>query len=79
MVVTTETLVTEIRTRLGYAYNVAAVWSANFNHPGTFRIVGSTKSQTTVETIQAIGKELDKIRSAEVTDQELKWMDRAGC
>ena len=65
-------LVSEIRTKLGYAYSVAAVWSANYNHPGTFRIVGSTKSQTTVETIQAVGKELDKIRSAEVTEQELK-------
>src|SRR5215475_3338200 len=35
-------LVSEIRTKLGYAYSVSAGWSANFNHPGTFRIVGST-------------------------------------
>lgn len=65
-------LVQQIRTNLGYAYSVAAVWSANYNHPGTFRIVGSTKSQSTVETIQAIRAELEKIRTAEVTDQELK-------
>jgi zinc protease len=65
-------LVTEIRTRLGYAYSVASVWSANYNHPGTFRIVGSTKSMTTVETVQAVQKELERIRTAEVTEQELK-------
>lgn len=65
-------LVSEIRTKLGYAYDIAAVWSANYDHPGTFRIVGSTKSASTVETIQAISAELDKIRTAEVTEQELK-------
>ncbi len=65
-------LMSEIRTKLGYAYNISAVWSANYNHPGTFRIVGSTKSETTVETIQAINVELDKMRTTEVTDLELK-------
>jgi zinc protease len=62
----------EIRTKLGYAYNVASVWAANYNHPGSFRIVGSTKSMTTTETIQAINTELAKIRTQEVTDAELK-------
>lgn len=65
-------LVSEIRTRLGYAYSVAAVWSPNYNHPGTFRIVGSTKSASTVDTIQAVNRELEKLRTMEVTDQELK-------
>lgn len=62
----------EIRTKLGYVYNVASVWDANYDHPGTFRIVGSTKSMTTTETIQAIQAELTKIRTQEVTEQELK-------
>lgn len=65
-------LVTEIRTKLGYAYSVAAVWSAQYDHEGTFRIVGSTKSASTVDTLKAIQVELDKIRTGEVTDQELK-------
>jgi zinc protease len=64
-------LVSQIRTKLGYAYNVAAVWSAGYDHPGLFQIVGSTKSASTVDALQAIGKELDKIRSAEVTVEEL--------
>jgi zinc protease len=62
----------QVRTKLGYAYNIQSGWSANYNHPGTFRIVGSTKSMTTVETIQAINAELGKIRTQEVTDEELK-------
>ncbi len=54
----------EIRTKLGYAYNVSSVWAANYNHPGSFRVVGSTKSMTTTETIQAVNTELAKIRTA---------------
>ena len=65
-------LVSEIRTKLGYAYSVAAVWSAQYDHEGTFRIVGSTKSASTVDTLKAIEVELDKMRTGEVTDQELK-------
>jgi len=64
-------LVSEIRTKLGYAYSIGASWSANYNHPGTFRIGGSTKSMTTVETVQAIREEVDKIRTTEVTEKEL--------
>ncbi|MBZ5673867.1 MAG: insulinase family protein [Acidobacteriia bacterium] len=64
-------LVSRIRTQLGYAYSIGASWSANYNHPGTFRIGGSTKSMTTVETVQAIREEVEKIRTAEVTEKEL--------
>jgi hypothetical protein len=64
-------LVSRIRTQLGYAYSIGASWSANYNHPGTFRIGGSTKSMTTVETVQAIREEVDKLRTTEVTVREL--------
>ena len=64
-------LVSRIRTELGYAYSIGASWSANYAYPGTFRIGGSTKSMTTVETIQAIREEVDKLRTTEVTDKEL--------
>jgi zinc protease len=68
----TSRLMSQIRTKLGYAYGIGAGWSANYNHPGTFRIVGSTKSATTTETIQAIQVEVQKMRSAEVTPLELQ-------
>jgi zinc protease len=64
-------LVSRIRTQLGYAYSIGASWSANYNFPGTFRIGGSTKSMTTVETVQAIREEVEKLRSTEVTEKEL--------
>jgi outer membrane lipoprotein-sorting protein len=64
-------LVSEIRTKLGYAYSIGATWAAAYDHPGTFRIGGSTKSATATETVEAIRKEIDKMRTAEVTEKEL--------
>lgn len=68
----TSRLMTEIRTKLGYAYSIGAGWGAAYDHPGTFRIAGSTKSMTTTETIEAARAEVEKMRTAEVTDQELQ-------
>src|SRR5579863_1713444 len=67
----TSRLMSQIRTKLGYAYSIGAGWGAAYDHPGTFRITGSTKSSTTTETIAAIRTEVDKMRAAEVTEQEL--------
>jgi zinc protease len=60
-----------VRSRMGNAYEIEADWGANYDHPGLFRIGGSTKSPSTVETIRAIQEEVQKIRTAEVTDEEL--------
>ncbi len=62
----------EVRTRKGLAYSVGGGWGANYGHPGLFRISGSTKSASTVDALKAIREEVDKIRTAEVTDQELQ-------
>jgi zinc protease len=67
----TSRLMSQIRTKLGYAYSIGAGWGAAYDHPGTFRIAGSTKSATTTETIEAIRVEVDKMRSSQVTEQEL--------
>jgi zinc protease len=67
----TSRLISQIRTKLGYAYDISASWSANWDHPGTFRIEGSTKSQSTTETLEAARVELDKMRTSEVTAREL--------
>lgn len=60
-----------VRTRKGLAYNVGGGWGATYDHPGLFRVSGSTKSQSTVDALKAIREEVDKIRTVEVTDQEL--------
>jgi zinc protease len=60
-----------VRTRMGNAYEIEADWGATYDHPGIFEITGSTKSASTVETIKAIQEEVEKIRTSEVTDDEL--------
>ncbi len=60
-----------VRTKLGLAYSVSGGWGATYDHPGLFQISGSTKSQSTVDTIQAAQSEVNRIRTTEVTDQEL--------
>ncbi len=61
-----------VRTKHGWAYNISANWAANYDHPGTFVISGSTQSAHTVDTLKAIGEELERIRTTEVTDDELQ-------
>jgi len=65
-------LLRRIRTELGWAYNIGSSWDADYDHPGVFRISGSTQSVHTVDTLKAVREELEKFRSAEVTDEELK-------
>jgi zinc protease len=65
-------LLERIRTQMGNAYNIGANWDARYDHPGLFEINGGTKSRSTVETIQAIREEVDRIRTTEVTEAELK-------
>jgi|SRR5579871_5082691 len=60
-----------VRTRMGDAYDIEADWGANYDHPGLFEIAGSTKSASTVESIKAIQEEVQRIRTSEVTDDEL--------
>ncbi len=60
-----------VRTEMGDAYEIGANWGANYDHPGLFSISGSTKSATTVETLKAIREEVEKIRTAEVSEEEL--------
>ena len=62
-----------VRTKMGYAYDISARTGAPTTIiPGMFEISGSTKSQSTVDTIQAIEEEIERIRTTEVTEEELK-------
>jgi zinc protease len=65
-------LVQRIRTRLGYAYGISGTWAAHYDHPGLFEIAGSTQSKYTVQTLQAIREEIEKMRTSEVSDEELR-------
>jgi zinc protease len=61
-----------VRTKLGYAYDIGASWGVSYDHPGLFRVSGSTKSASTTDTIQVVEEEIARICSEEVTDEELK-------
>ncbi|MBI3210945.1 MAG: insulinase family protein [Candidatus Solibacter usitatus] len=65
-------LVQTVRSDLGLAYNVGSAWNAGFTNIGTFTIYGGTKSESTLQAIQAIRKEIDRIRTTEISDEELK-------
>src|SRR3984957_8457621 len=62
----------KVRTQLGYAYDVSAAWSADYDHPGSFEIGSSTKSASTAQTLKAINAEVERIRTQEVTAEELE-------
>ncbi|MBZ5592972.1 MAG: insulinase family protein [Acidobacteriia bacterium] len=65
-------LLQRVRTKLGYAYEISAFWGANYDHPGLFEISSSTKSASTADTIKVIEEEVEKIRTTEVTAEELE-------
>jgi len=65
-------LVQRVRTRMGNAYDISADWDAEYDHPGLFEIEGSTKSFSTVETLKAVREEVDRVRTTEVSEEELQ-------
>jgi predicted Zn-dependent peptidase len=50
----------------------SANWAANFDHPGLFQISASVPTFQTVKAVRAVRAETAGIRSAEVSDEELK-------
>ena len=61
-----------IRTEQGLAYGVGAGIGGAFDHPGILRVSMSTKSATTVESIQALYKEIDGLEKNPISDDEIK-------
>jgi len=65
-------LVQRVRTELGYAYDISAYWGADYGHPGLFTVSGSVRSASTTEALEVIRQEIEKMRTAEVADAELR-------
>ncbi len=61
-----------IRTAKGLAYGVGGGIGSAFDHPGITRIVMGTKSASTVESIQALYEEIDRLKSNPITDEEIQ-------
>ena len=61
-----------IRSTMGWAYDVSAGWEALYDHPGYFSVSASTKSLSTTQALLAIQEEIEKLRTTEVTAEELE-------
>lgn len=62
----------EVRSRQGLAYTVYAAWSANYDYPGIFIAGGQTRAESTVNFIQSVRSEIDRIRDEAISAEELQ-------
>ena len=65
-------LFSDIRTAKGLAYSVGGGIGTSFDHPGILRLSVGTKSQSTVESIQALFEEIDNLSQKPITENEIK-------
>src|SRR6202042_2817858 len=65
-------LFNDIRTKRGLAYHVAGGIGTNFGHPGILQFVMGTKSQSTIESIQALDEDIDNLSKKPITDEEIQ-------
>jgi zinc protease len=65
-------LFNDIRTKRGLAYNVGGGIGTNFGHPGILQFVVGTKSQSTIESIQALDEDIDNLTKQPISDDEIK-------
>ncbi len=65
-------LFNDIRTKRGLAYNVGGSIGTNFGHPGILQFVMGTKSQSTIESVQALDEDIDNLAKQPIIDDEIK-------
>jgi zinc protease len=62
----------DIRTTKGLAYGVGGGVGSGWDHPGMLRLMMSTKSQTTIESVQALDEEISDLAKHPINDEEIK-------
>src|SRR5579864_2729271 len=65
-------LFNDIRTKRGLAYGVGGGVGTNFGHPGILQVAIGTKSQSTVEAIQAADEDISNLSKQPITDEEIQ-------
>jgi zinc protease len=65
-------LFNDIRTKRGLAYSVGGGIGTNFGHPGILQFTMGTKSQSTIESIQALDEDIENLRKQAITDNEIQ-------
>jgi zinc protease len=64
-------LIQSLRTAQGLAYSVGGGIGTRFDHPGMLQFVMSTKSGSTVEAINGLYAEIDKLKTSPINDAEM--------
>jgi zinc protease len=64
-------LMNSLRSKMGLTYGIGGGVGSTWDHPGLFRVTTSTKSGTTLQSIEAIRNEINLLRTAPVTAEEL--------
>jgi zinc protease len=64
-------LIQSLRTAQGLAYSVGGGIGTRFDHPGMLQFVMSTKSASTVEAINGLYAEIDKLKTSPISDAEI--------
>lgn len=65
-------LFSNIRTKKGLAYNVGGGVGSQYDHPGLFTLSMSTKSESTVASVDALLEEIDKMQKEPISEDELR-------
>jgi zinc protease len=65
-------LAEKARAKTGAPHEIRASWIAAHDHPGLFEISGSTRGVGAVDVIKVIQGEIERIRTTEVTEEELR-------
>jgi zinc protease len=65
-------LFNDIRTKRGLAYSVGGGIGTNFGHPGILQVTIGTKSQSTIEAIQAATEDIESLSKQPITDDEIQ-------
>src|ERR1700756_298141 len=62
----------DIRTKRGLAYGVGGGIGTAYDHPGLLRMGLGTKSETTVEALQALYQDIDDLQKHPIDEEEMK-------
>lgn len=66
-------LFNDLRSRQGLAYTVYGVWSPAYDYPGLFVAGGQTRTETTVPFVKSLLAEVERLRSAPISEEELTY------
>ena len=65
-------LFNDIRTKRGLAYGVGGGVGTNFGHMGMLQIAMSTKSESTIDAMQALDEDIDGLSKKPITEEEIQ-------